>query len=59
MTLASANAAVLAGALFRGFSSDAMFPDVEQEEEKKISISLAWGTTIISHPTNMCVCLWY
>lgn len=40
MALASANAAVPAGSFIRGFSSDAMFPDVEQEG-KKILISLA------------------
>lgn len=40
MALAAANAAVPAGSLIRGFSSDAMFPDVEQEG-KKILINLA------------------
>lgn len=40
MALAPAHAAVSAGSLIRGFSSDAMFPDVEQEGEK-ILISLA------------------
>lgn len=35
MTLGSANAAVPAVSLIRSFNSDAMFPDVEQEREKK------------------------
>lgn len=37
--LAHMNAAVSAGSLIRGFSSDAMFPDVEQEENILISLA--------------------